>query len=307
MPIRKISILRTGYHVRREPEDERKYLDISNIKDGLSYREILKNAWDIAEYAELGLKAQDRAIDLLPTEEVGDVLLLKGMVGHTGEPGQIKDTTTDNIVHLDDDGTLTKQGLLRVAYIECVDYLNHGFFVIEQTSNGNLNAVVQKVMRKAMKTINSKLTVDFPPVQNQQNWLANIAQLKEIHIVRERHAVDADNLEDVGSDSLRAQVLIRPPKGNRGFPAKTLERLRKKKLDPHTLISFPEASEEEAEKIRVKLGDGQRSKLMDLDDLRGLNYQAVIADYGEAVPDDESFVRVCREHLYDLLGVGATS
>lgn len=305
MPVRKISILRSGYHARGESEKDRKYLDIADVKDGVSYRQILQTAWDSTNYVDLNLKAQDRAVDLIHSKEIGGALLMKGMVGRTGEPGQLRDTVTDELIREDPDGTLTKLSNLRVAYFELDDYPTHAYYVIEQTPNGTLNQALQKIVRNAFKSLNKDLTVDFIAIQNNDQWAETIASLEEIRVIRDRQSLDADSVQEIGVDTLRTQYLARPPRGLSSFTNKAKERILHRKIDIHNLIGIALPGDDEQEAIRVKLGDGQRSKVMDLEDLHGLNYQAIITDVGEQMPEDDKFIEICREHLKDLLGITA--
>jgi hypothetical protein len=302
MPIRKISIVETGYHSRGESEADRKWLRLNDVKDGLTFRRILKDGWDSSTFNDLGLRNQDRAIDLLQSEEVDGALVLSAMVGRVGEPGRVIESDTGKVIREDDDGTLAKQGLLRLAYFELDPDPIHGYYVVETTPNGNLDQALQKVVRTGFRAVDEKLTAAFAFLQNGQQWAEEQADLREILIVREKQSIDADDIGTIGCSTLQASVSIKPEKGIKRFAQSVLPALKSRDLKPTELIGFPVADPDENERIKVRLGEGKRSKLMDLDDLRGLNYQAIITDYGEETPDNETFVGICRNHLKTLLG-----
>jgi hypothetical protein len=112
---------------------------------------------------------------------------------------------------------------------------------------------------KSKKGADASLVLETPTVVESEAWL-EAADLEDIHIVRYEHQ------QDVASDSpLRGIPVtyassIAPVKGQRALPRRLWDAFRKEPESALAYLGINEATMEDVDEVRLKVGDGTKSR-----------------------------------------------
>jgi len=305
MAKRTITILKTGFHNRGEKIGERNYYSLSNVKsrsheERLAYKDLVQSYWDSADLKELDLLNEDRSVHLEKAEVIGDLLLLKGKAGHVGEPGDVHDTSTGEVVREDGDGTISKRSTLRIAYGQQSPNATVGYYIVEHSPNGNLRHVLEKVVRHAFAAINQGLTVEFNAVLMDDDWAELQANIDAIQVTRARPPQDDEERDEDLAKLVRLTHEVRPGKKVHVRAGKVLSRLRGNRSELYEILSIDPPKDRKEEEVRVRLKDGKRSKTMVLDDLKTPPLRELVTDSGQPPLSDLEFVEFARERIENM-------
>ncbi|WP_406710071.1 hypothetical protein [Trueperella pyogenes] len=302
MPERKIRLYRTGYHKRREPAEIRNWLNIFDLGDGTPYSDLLTRAWKGIDPTSRRATLKDRSIKFQGhTSHQNKVVILHASVGYVGERGDIVDSETEEVIAHDETGTKTKRGSLRVAFVPSPKESSAAFYMVEYSTNGNLFTVVQNAVRDAFAEFDPGLTVVFDQILTGQDWIECQAQLEMVRISVERQRSGVDDDGGVDASDYRAEYVLKPAKGAKFFDKGIFLKLRSKEISPEDLlrIGLPEDVGPDDVRYQVQLGDGKQSKLMELDNIKGIPIYEVITESGEDEKTNDEFAALAFERVLD--------
>ena len=307
MPRRTISLVRTGFHKRRESQGERHYFNLSHIDNEFtgekcSYIDLLIDVWKDENLAHIDLEKLDRSVSLKEARRIEDGVFLKASAGFVGDPGQVVDTKENNeVLHDDRDGRLSKRNDSRIVYLQQTPDSIRGYFMIENVKGaGRMNKILTDLLRYGFKRTNGDLTVDFETVTMGEKWIETQAQVKAVKILKYKKARYNEDLGSDLSQPMRLVYQIVPEKGTKFFRKGFFSDLLSKRLDPYEILAIPEPEEED--EISVSLGDGdrQRTMLLDPDNLKTPPWQEVISKAGESALTDDELITRAREYVQDF-------
>lgn len=301
MPERKVRFYRTGYHLRGESEAVRNWLSLSDLGDGkTSYGKLLIDAWNSVTPNNARAQLKDRHVifDKATVHNRG-VIVVHARAGYIGEPGEFVDSKTGKLLDVDVDGTKTKRGALRVAYVPSPYEDISAFYLVEYTPNGNIFNNLQGIFRDALHDFDPGLTVVFESILTGQDWIEHQAQLQQIRITVDAQRSGVDDKGQSDAEQYRVEHVMKPPRGQKYFAPNIFESLRRRKVAPEAImrVSVPDDVDEEEIRYRVQLGDGKQSRLMDLEKLSGVPIYEVISESNEPLKTDEEFAQIAYERV----------
>lgn len=296
MPRRTAVIYQVGYHKRGEPAAKRNHLELGEIAEGKSFIDLVSSCWTQEQLNALDMPLRDRRIEILEVTQSRSVTLLKAQAGIFGEPGEYKDAETGEIYHNDESGSAAKMGVLRVGYLQPAGNPIYGYVVVEGSPNGNLREQFLRLMRQELSKL-GKYTLTFDRVMSGDEWLKTRAEIEKVIVFQERPATDKASSIDWIETATRFRVEVSPEKGKRIFAKGALKKFTENTFNPRTLVSVPEV---EGEQTKIQLGDGERSKLMAVDNLQTPGLLEILSEEGSPALTDTEFAKWVEKRVATL-------
>lgn len=221
------------------------------------------------------------------------VLLLDLRVGSYGEPGEVRDVNTMEVMHTitDDEAPVgSNRALLFVPEIG-----ERAYFLAEESSRGSAGGRVMSKFKNYFSNVNSTVTMTTSRVTEAETW-AELADLTEVEVRITGESVDmADGPEvEVG----RLSYVARPVRGRKYFPRRMLRDLKDEKVLKR-VVSVPDLDPEH--EVYVTMEQGGRSKKFLLGHEVGPAIREVLSEAGESPLTDEALIERCTERVGDLL------
>lgn len=257
---------------------------------GMSLPEFAIQAWDVDDEETLDTR-QSRSFSFFQGFMTRDVAVLPAHVGPFGEPGDITDTTSNELLY-EHDGELANRNLVRACVFTVAP--DRGLLMIEHARAGSLRSKVETKLRRLVAAKGIEATFTFTSLVRGQSWLEAKAELEALTILRPTTTGDlADGLQ---LKEAQLELKIQPAKGTRAWP-KLWPLLSDKGILPDDFLRVVEGGDdlgevEDSDQVYVTVGDGTQSKTFLLGDEKTPSLREVIPTRSPTgIPTDEELVR----------------
>lgn len=219
--------------------------------------------------------------------------LLDLRVGSYGEPGEVRDVTTNDVVHeiANDEAPVgSNRALLFVP-----ETGERAYFLAEESSRGSAGGRIISMFNHHLPQVINTVTMNTAKETEAEAWI-KMADLTEVEVRTIGKSVDfADGPEvKVG----RLSYLARPERGLKRFPRKLLGKLSDQDV-LQQIVSVPDLDHDHEIYVTMKYGD--RSKKFLLGQESGPAIREVLSEAGEAPLTNDALVEHCTERVSDLL------
>lgn len=221
------------------------------------------------------------------------VLLIDLRVGSYGEPGEVRDINTKEIVHTitDDEAPVgSNRALLFVPQIG-----ERAYFLAEESSRGSGGSRILTMFKHHFSESMATVTMTTARETEAETW-TELADLAEIEVRITGRSVDIADGPDVKVG--RLSHLARPVSGTKYFPRQLLNKLSDKQV-LSKVVSVPDLDPEH--EVYVTMEHGDRSKKFLLGHETGPAIREVLSEAGERPLTDEVLITRCTERISDLL------
>lgn len=221
------------------------------------------------------------------------VLLIDLRVGSYGEPGEVRDVNTKEIVHTITDNEApvgSNRALLFVPQIG-----ERAYFLAEESSRGSGGSRILAMFRHHFSESIDAVTMNTARETESETW-TKLADLAEVEVRITGRSVDIADGPDVKVG--RLSHLARPVSGAKYFPRQLLSKLSDRRVLSQ-VVSVPDLDPDY--EVYVTMEHGDRSKKFLLGNETGPAIREVLSEAGERPLTDEMLIARCTERIGNLL------
>lgn len=221
------------------------------------------------------------------------VLLVDLRVGSFGEPGEVRDVNTKEIIHTITDNEAPMGSNRALLFVPQIG--ERAYFLAEESSRGSGGSRILAMFKHHFSESIDTITMTTARETEAETW-TKLANLAEIEVRITGRSVDiADGPEiKVG----RLSHLARPVRGSKYFPRHLLKKLSDEKV-LRKVVSVPDLDPDHEVYVTMEYGD--RSKKFLLGNETGPAIREVLSEAGERPLTDEVLIDRCAERISDLL------
>lgn len=221
------------------------------------------------------------------------VELLDLGVGSYGEPGEVRDVKTGNVVHEITNNEAPVGSNRALLFVP--ETGERAYFLAEESSRGSAGGRIMSMFKHHFSHAINTVTMNTAKETEAEAWI-KMADLTEIEVRTVGKSVDvADGSEiKVG----RLSYLARPERGLKSFPRKLLGKLSDQDV-LQQIVSVPDLDHDHETYVTMKYGE--RSKKFLLGQESGPAIREVLSEAGEAPLTNDALVERCTERVSDLL------
>lgn len=268
--------------------------DLRTLPDGTDFFDFAVEAWK-------GVSTKDQELEKVYdiTEPVihGRIALLKGRIGHYGEPARIRNIDDDKII-VEHDGNLVNEPRVRlVLAVPDTHPCLHAYMVVEMIQEGSLKRPYVTALRELWNTKFPRFTLKVDNIAESESWLET-AEMTKIEVkYLDQQADIADQGEEVIAGSVTS--VLKPAKG-KYFPRPTLNLVRDNKKLAGRLVGRSD-DDKEPDSISVTMEGSGKTKTFAIDEERTPMARWLFSDYGTPALSDGAHIRRCVEEVNDIM------
>ena len=300
MAERKATLVEVQIHEKGRSKADRVNLDLAPAL-GRPLPEFAIEAWNADANEDIDAH-QGRSFSFYLGHMVGDVAILPARVGPYGEPGDVVDTTRNELV-LEHNGEIASRNLVRV----CVFAISadRGMLLIEHARAGSLRTKVEARLRRLANASELGVTFTFTTLLRGRKWLETKAELEALTILRPETTGDlADGLQ---LEDAQFELKIAPKK-RAGRWRRPWLALHRGEIAPKDFLRVVDEEEDfggitirDKDKVSVTVGDGSQSKTFELGDEKAPQLREVITTADPTgIPTDEELIEWGRDAAQQL-------
>lgn len=268
--------------------------DLRTLPDGTDFFDLAVEAWK-------GVSVKDRELEKVydTTEPVihGRIALLKGRIGHYGEPARIRNIDDDEII-MEHDGNLVNEPEVRlVLAVPDTHPCLQAYMVVEMIQEGSLKRPYVTALQELWNTKFPKFTLKVDNIAESESWLET-AEMTKIEVkYLDQQADIADQGEEVIAGTVTS--VLKPAKG-KYFPRQTLNLVRDNKKLAGRLVGRSD-DDKEPDSISVTMEGSGKTKTFAIDEERTPMARWLFSDYGTPALSDDAHIRRCVEEVNDIM------
>jgi hypothetical protein len=268
--------------------------DLRSLPDETDFFDLAIEAW-------AGVTGKDRkrekVYDIADPIIRGRVALLKGRIGHYGQPARIRNIDDDKVV-TEHEGNLVNEPEARlVLAVPNTRPCLRAYMVVEIIQEGSLKQPYLATLRELWNMKFPDFTLKVDNVAESEAWLET-AEMTQIEI---KYLDQQADIADNGDDTIAGIVTsVLKPQKNKYFPKRALKLLRDNKKLAGRLVGRSDDSEE-PDSISVTMEGGGRTKTFAIDQERTPMARWLFSDYGMPALSDDAHIRRCIQEVNDIM------
>ena len=237
---------------------------------------------------------QQTYVSVAKTTRVGArIELIDLRVGSYGEPGEVRDVKTGEIVHeiTDDEAPVgSNRALMFVPEVgECA------YFLAEESSRGSAGGRIMSMFKHHFSQTMDTVPMAIRKAVEAENWLA-LANLTEVEVRTTGKSVDMADGPDVRVG--RVSYFARPERGMKWFPRSLLGKLSRQDVLKQ-VVSVQDLDPDH--EIYVTMEQGGQSKKFLLGEGSGPAIRELLSAAGDPPLTDDELIKRCTERVAGLL------
>lgn len=227
------------------------------------------------------------------TRVASRVELLDLRVGSFGEPGEVRDMKTRQVVHTITDNEAPVGSNRALLFVPKNG--ERAYFLAEESSRGSAGNRIMTMFKRHFSQTMDTVTMKTAKEIEAEAWI-RLAELTEVEVRVAGRSVDIADGPDVKVG--RVSYLARPERGSRYFPRTLLKKLSRQEILKQ-VISVSELDSNHD--VFVTMEHGNRSKKFLLGEESGPVIREVLSEAGEAPLSEDELIEFCTERVRNLL------
>lgn len=268
--------------------------DLRTLPDGTDFFDLAVEAWK-------GVSIKDHELEKVydTTKPVihGRIALLKGRIGHYGEPARIRNIDDDEII-MEHDGNLVNEPEVRlVLAVPDTHPCLQAYMVVEMIQEGSLKRPYVTALRELWNTKFPRFTLKVDNIVESESWLET-AEMTKIEV---KYLDQQADIADQGEEAIAGSVtsVLKPAKG-KYFPRRALKLIRDNKKLAGRLVGRSD-DDKEPDSISVTMEGSGKTKTFAIDEERTPMARWLFSDYGTPALSDDAHIRRCAEEVNDIM------
>lgn len=268
--------------------------DLRSLPDETDFFDFAIEAW-----AEVTGKDHERekVYDIANPVIHGRVALLKGRIGHYGEPARIRNINNDKVV-TEHKGDLVNEPEVRlVLAVPETNPCLRAYMVVEIIQEGSLKQPYLAALRELWNMRFPEFTLKVENIAESEAWLET-AEMTQIEV---KYLDQQADIADYGEETIAGTVtsVLKPP-SNTLFPKRTLKLIRDNKKLAGRLVGRSD-DDKEPDAISVTMEGSGRTKTFAIDQERTPMARWLFSDYGMPTLSDDAHIRRCVQEVNDIM------
>ena len=268
--------------------------DLRTLPDGTDFFDLAVEAWK-----GVSIKDHEREKVYDTTKPVihGRIALLKGRIGHYGEPARIRNIDDDKII-MKHNGNLVNEPEVRlVLAVPDTHPCLQAYMVVEMIQEGSLKRPYVTALQELWNTKFPKFTLKVDNIAESESWLET-AEMTKIEVkYLDQQADIADQGEEVIAGSVTS--VLKPAKG-KYLPRRALKLIRDNKKLAGRLVGRSD-DDKEPDSISVTMEGSGKTKTFAIDEERTPMARWLFSDYGTPALSDDTHIRKCVKEVNDIM------